>query len=1334
MIEVLHRPGRIVHPVPAPDPITVPAPPRLGDTGAKQGFPFQMLMPLVGAGSSMLMMTVLRTNPIFSLIGAVMMVVTTVGMLSALVSRRAATVRTQAERREQYMDQLLEADENATKLADTLRRALSRTHPSINALARLVTAPERRWERRRSDADFLHLRLGTADLPLPLAVMAKEVNAGDVDPVLLGQAQVIANAHRILSRAPHVLDLDCAGPVSVVGSREATRALARVLLMQAAVLHAPEDLHIALAYDLKNAAEWDCLSRLPHLRIHGAFDGPVARRRTAADVWELSEVLRPELVDASRIASRALRGTGGRPSKPTGCRLLAVIEGAGASQYLSLPDNNLNAAALGITELHLVTDRLDEPSDPALRLTIREDGSVDVEDLRIDPPAPGERPKPRPLVRCHPDAAGPALTEGISRALAPYSLGRAAERMDDSATSTSLQDLLGVPDPLAINVQRAWAPRSPRDFLRVPIGSDDEGHPLLLDLKEAAQLGMGPHGLCVGATGSGKSELLRTLVTDLATTHGPEDLTMILVDYKGGAAFAPFTNLPHVVGLMDNLAEDVGLVERARASIAGEVVRRQKQLRDAGSSPDITHYRQLREKNPRLAPMPHLFVIIDEFGELLTASPDFVDLLLTIGRIGRSIGVHLLLSSQRIEGGKLRGLDTYLSYRICLRTFTEAESSTVIGSGDAFNLPAAPGYGFLKVDTSIFTRFRSGFVSCPADELSNDSLPDDIELKEPLLLPVHNGLDASPQAPSGEEAIPAGHTVRRTVIDVVSEQLAKAATRPQPVWLEPLPRRLTLPGMFGSELAGGPTTLSAPHRDRYSEGLRVPIGLVDDPAHQLQEQWELDLTVGGGHVSILGAPQSGRTTFLWTLTAAAALTISPTRLAFYGVDATGGGLSRIADLPNVGGVATRGDRERMRRVLEETVAMLTLREEVMSRYRIDSLEMLRGFHAQGRVPELASADVVLLIDGLGLLRADFSELEDLVDEVLRRGGGLGVHLVTTLSRNNDLRMAQQPLVGTRLELRLNDPTDSMIARKLSQTLRADTPGRVLRPDKLFAHVALPVLDEGATAIGPAVEELALGVSETWAGASPAAVRLLPEVLDPATLPDGEEMPDQLPLGLFQDTMQPIAMDPQTLDTHLIVLGDPGCGKTTVLRGVIEQLIERHTPEELVIGLYDVRRNTVSACPDAYLGGHATSSNTALGLSTAIGSELTKRAEALAEGKPVEGPRIVLVVDDYEILSAGGTGILTPVLPYLPSARDLNLNVVLSRPVAGSASAMFDSTFQALRDTGGTCLLMDGDRSEGNVFGMRPEHLKPGRGWWIRRGRRPRLCQVANFTDQSQASN
>ena len=1329
MIEVLHRPGRVVRPAQTPDPVLVPPPPPLSDTGSGQGFPFQMLMPLVGAGSSMLMMTLMRSNPVFALLGAVAMVITAVAMLATLVSRRASMVRQRARRRENYLDRLREADERAAALGEEHRRSLLAAHPAPLGLARLAVAPERRWERRRSDEDFLALRLGIADLPAPLAAMAPG-SPPEVDPILLGQAESIVTTHAVLRRAPLALNLDGAGPISLIGPREATRAIARTLVTRAAVHHAPEDLHIALAHSAETAAEWDCLSRLPHLRVHGLFDGPVALRRVGADVTELDRVLHPEIVAVTRTAARDNR-VGPNRDRPrhSGPRLLAVIEDDGDARELEVPDAALRAEDLGITEIHLVTDRLHEPSDPTVRLTVQKDGAVLVEDLRPLPARPGEAPRTRiadPIV-CAPDVVGPALAEGVSRSLAPFSLGRSAEREDEDATQTSLKDLLGVDDPRAIDIGRAWAPRAPRDFLRVPIGSDDNGAPVLLDLKESAQLGIGPHGLCVGATGSGKSELLRTLVTALAITHGPEDLTMILVDYKGGAAFAPFSDLPHVVGLMDNLADDAGLVERARASIAGEVVRRQKQLRDAGSSPDIGHYRRLRRTRPEMPPMPHLFVIIDEFGELLTASPDFVDLLLTIGRIGRSIGVHLLLSSQRIEGGKLRGLDTYLSYRICLRTFTEAESSTVIGAPDAFHLPASPGYGYLKVDTSIYTRFRSGYVSGPVDDLDDESVPEDIIEKEPLLLPVHNGLSEDLQAPSGEEEIPEGHSVRTTVIDVVVAQLRDAAPRPRPVWLDPLPARLSLPTMLGGDLVGGPTSLAAPGQDRFAQGVRVPIGLIDDPAHQHQDQWVLDLTVGGGHVSVRGAPQSGRTTFLWTLTVCAALCLSPVRLAFYGVDATGGGLGRLAQLPNVGGIATRGDREHMRRVLEEVALMLDQRERVLAAHHIDSLEMLREVHSEGRIPELPSADVVLLIDGLGLLRSDFPELEDLVDDILRRGGGLGVHVVMTLSRTNDLRMAQQPLVGTRLELRLNDPADSIIARKLSQTLRSDTPGRILHPDKLFAQVALPVLDDEAGGVGAAVEELARATAETWRGAAPARVRILPETIDPDSLPDGEEEPDLLPLGLFQDTMEPLAVDPVTLDPHLLVLGDAGCGKTTVLRGVIETLIERHTPEELVIAVYDVRRGAVGACPEDYLGGHATSPATGVGLSNAIASELSKRAEALAAGQEVVGPRIVLVVDDYDILSSGGTAILGPIIPYLPSGRDMRLGVVLSRPVAGSSRAMYDPAIQALRDTGGTCLLMDGDRSEGTVFGMRPEHLRPGRGWFIRRGRRPRLCQVAAFT-------
>ena len=1322
MIQLVHRAGRVVHAAQPPEPILIPPPPQLADTGS-QSFPFQMLLPLVGAGSSMLMMTLLRANPIFALLGAVVMVITAVGMLVSLVSRRAGQSRQRRDRRERYLDRLATTHEDATALQRQIRDQAYRTHPAPNALPQWAISPVRRWERRRSHADFLLLRIGTADLVMPSAALPTVGMPAEVDPLLMAEMRSLVRAHEVQPDLPTTINLDCAGEVSIVGPPEATRHVARVLLSQAAVHHAPEDLHLALVYPDQNAQEWDCLARLPHLRMNGVFDGPISRRRVAPTQPALEQLLREEIHEASRQAAR-LNRTGGRKARPTGPRLLAVVEQEGPASPLTVPDNALDPAAIGATVLYLVTDRLHEPSDPSLRLTIQQDGTVLIEDLRPVSAEPGQPEQTPPPVACRPDDLGPALAEGISRALAPYSLGAAAERQDQDETTTTLAELLGVDDPRAIDPRTAWSPRSPRDFLRVPIGSDDAGSTILLDLKESAQLGVGPHGLCVGATGSGKSELLRTLVAALASTHGPEDLSMILIDYKGGAAFAPFAPLPHVVGLMDNLADDAGLVERARASLAGEVTRRQKQLRDAGSSPDIAHYRRLRAEHPEMAPMPHLFVIIDEFGELLTASPDLVDLLLTIGRIGRSIGVHLLLSSQRIEAGKLRGLDTYLSYRICLRTFTEAESSTVIGVGDAFHLPAVPGYGYLKVDTSIFTRFRSGFVSGPIDTIDEQPSPEEIEERVPLLLPTYNGLEAESSV-TVEDDVPEGHTTRTTVVDTVVSQLAQAAPVSSPVWLDPLPSRLTLSRLHSTSLRRGRNAVPVPPVPSVS----VPIGIVDDPAQQRQDPWLLDLTLGGGHVSITGAPQSGRTNFLWTLATSAALCLPPSRLAFYGIDATGGGLARLSALPNVGGIATRGDRERMRRVVEEIVTMLDTREQVFSRHRIDSLDVLRSRHAAGQIPELASADVVLLVDGLGLLRSDFEELEDSLDDILRRGSGLGVHAVMTLSRSNELRMAQQPLVGTRLELRLNDPADSLIARKLSKTLRADVPGRVLTPDQLFAHTALPIADDTDTShgVGTALEELAERIANGWSGERPAPVRMLPEAIDPADLPDGEEEPDLLPLGLFQDTMTPINLDLVGRDPHLLVLGDPGCGKSTVLRGVIESLVERHTPDELVIAVYDMRRTTADACPESYLGGHATSAALAEGLSASIAQELERRSAAMSAGQEPDGPRIVLVVDDYDILAAGNSNPLAPVIPYLSSARDLRLNVALTRPVAGSSQAMYDQLLQALRNTGATGLLMDGERSEGIVLaGMRAEHLRPGRGWWIRRGGRPRLAQVADY--------
>jgi S-DNA-T family DNA segregation ATPase FtsK/SpoIIIE len=958
-----------------------------------------------------------------------------------------------------------------------------------------------------------------------------------------------------------------------------------------------------------------------------------------------------------------------------------------------------------------------EPDQVAVRVTVESDRII-VEDLReTSTVTPGSS-----------DAVSVAGAEGLARMLAPVRLS--AESTAEGTPVSGPVDfprLLGIDDPAALDIERLWAPRGERAFLRVPIGLTDRHEPVLLDLKESSELGMGPHGLCVGATGSGKSELLRTLVLALAATHSPEDLALVLVDYKGGATFAPFTDLPHVAGVITNLENQAGLVERVHSSLAGEVKRRQQVLKDAGNIADIGHYAALRATGrPDLEPLPHLFVVIDEFGELLTAKPDFIDLFLSIGRIGRSIGVHLLLSSQRIEGGKLKGLDTYLSYRLGLRTFSADESRTVLDTTDAFHLPPLPGFGYLKVDTSTYERFKAGYVSgAHLGPVLRDKL-DDEPLASPY--PTYNTL-GTPHEGAAEEYAATKRETGPTVMSVMVGQLATAAPPVRRIWLPPLPDAITLDTAAGP-LEANAEGLRLAHRDG---AMRVPLGILDDPAKQWQQPWLLDLTVAGGHTAVIGGPQSGKTTLLRTLALSLALTHTPYDVAVYGLDLVGGGLSALAGLPHVGGISGRADHERAARTVAEVRTMLGQREELFRAYGIDSIDQLRHLRAQGRLPQLGSTDIVLLVDGFGALRDEFAELDDAVADLLKRGGGYGIHVVAGMLRWNDVRIATQSMFGTRVELRLNDPADSSIDRKLSETLSPDTPGRVLTDGKLFAQVALPRIDNRPIAddLASVLERSARTIRAGWHGDVAAPVRVLPTRLPAAKLPSAAAEPRTIPMGVDQDTLAPALLDLFGSDQHLLILGDNECGKTNLLKLLARQLVDRHGDEELVFGLFDPRRGLRGVVPEPYRGGYAHNAKLAAALATGIATELEKRLPETADPDAVcaepafTGPRIVILVDDYDILTSAGQQPLAPFLPYISSAQDIGLHFVIARRTAGSSRALYEPLLTALRETGATALLMTGDRTEGQLFpGLYASAQPPGRGTLVRRGRHHQLIQTA----------
>ncbi|HIW91710.1 MAG TPA: cell division protein FtsK [Candidatus Corynebacterium avicola] len=392
--------------------------------------------------------------------------------------------------------------------------------------------------------------------------------------------------------------------------------------------------------------------------------------------------------------------------------------------------------------------------------------------------------------------------------------------------------------------------------LRAPIGFAPA--PVYLDIRESAKGGIGPHGLCIGATGSGKSELLKAVVTSFAHHHTAEELNFVLIDFKGGAAFAGLERLPHTSAVITNLSEEAVLVDRMQDSLLGEMHRRQEKLHAAGVATAADYNRAFPGE------MPALFIIVDEFSELLHSRPEFAEVFAAIGRLGRSLQMHLLLASQRLEEGRLRGLESHLSYRIALRTFSASESRQLIGSTAAFELPAAPGAAILSSTSQV--RFQSAYVSGP-------EVPRDQRLVCEL----------------GVEPESAG-----TTMDLVVNELA--GPNRHPIWLDPLPERLEASAVMGAD---------AP--------LTVSLGLEDLPFDGVQRRFVLDLR--RRHWAVVGQPGTGKTMLLRSLVLGVALS-SPS-VAVYVVD-PGGSLNHLERLPQVACVAGPELLPRILDELEET--------------------------------------------------------------------------------------------------------------------------------------------------------------------------------------------------------------------------------------------------------------------------------------------------------------------------------------------------------------------------------------------------------------------------------
>lgn len=1284
--------------------------------GQQEGALMQLL-PMLGMGGSVVFFFNPQAHPFMKIMGMVMVASTIAMGIAMLIRYRRGTQGQLADMRRDYLRYLSQTRRNAQDTAKAQRDAQYYLHPSPEQLWALVAEGSRVWERRTGDEDFGQVRVGLGPQALATPLIPPESAPVDqLEPLTAGAMQRFLAAHSTLEDLPMAVSLRAFYHVSISGDPATVRGAARAMTASLASLHSPEDLVIAVAVTGETAPEWEWAKWLPHVQTQREADGAGSLRLISTNTVELEELLSTRLQGRPRFHPTA-------PPVPEQPHVVVVLDG------VSLPPTSLLASpegVQGVTVLEVAPGHLTGG---------RGDLSVVVHprELRLES-AHGM------VYEGTPDVLSYEATEALARQLAP--LRPASGGDDDQPLLANLEftDLLNLGDAAAVDPRRTWRPRSQSERLRVPIGVGEDGRPVMLDLKEAAQEGMGPHGLCVGATGSGKSELLRTLVLGLAVTHSSETLNFVLADFKGGATFAGMARMPHVAAVITNLADDLTLVDRMGDSIRGELNRRQEMLRDAGNYANIHAYEKARAAGAPLQPIPSLVIVIDEFSELLTAKPDFIEMFVQIGRIGRSLGVHLLLASQRLEEGRLRGLETYLSYRIGLRTFSAAESRAAIGVPDAYELPNVPGSGFLKFGTDEMVRFKAAYVSgvyrASSQQAAAFSGPIPVDRKPVLFTasPVPVQYVAVPQQRQEEEPDRADDALADTVLDVIVRRLEAQGPAAHQVWLPPLDSPPSLDSLLPGLAAVPGRGLTQPGYEGAGR-LVVPVGLVDKPYEQRRDPLWTDFAGAAGHMQILGGPQSGKSTLLRSILASFALTHTPQEVQFYGLDFGGGGLSAMAGLPHVGGVASRLDPEKVRRTVAEVYGIMTRREEYFRTAGISSIAEFRARRARGDISTTDQpwGDVFLVIDGWGNFRSDYDGLEPAVLDIAARGLGYGIHVILTASRSMEVRANLKDHLMNRLELRLGDPMDSEFDRKVAANVPTGVPGRGQTPQKQHFMAAVPRIDglSSDTDLAEATQALTTEVSRHWQQPGAPEVRLLPREFRADQLPPGNRFPNRgISFALDEDNLQPVFVDFDQ-DPFFLIFGESESGKSNLLKLLIQRLTERYDGDECKLFVVDNRRSLLGLTPNSHLAEYIPMSNQMQHHMDALANLMQRRTptadvtpDQLRDRSWWRGPTVYIVIDDYDLVSTSSGNPLSGLTELLPFARDVGVRFIIARSTAGAGRAGYEPFMQRMKELGAQGVVLAGDPGEGDLLGgVRPRPMPAGRGVFVSRKRGKPLVQI-----------
>ncbi|MFF5159872.1 FtsK/SpoIIIE domain-containing protein [Streptomyces sp. NPDC000348] len=973
--------------------------------------------------------------------------------------------------RKSHAKQVKEYEEQKERIEKDAQEALvqernDRRHavPDPATVLSMGTGPRTRlWERRRTDRDHLLLRFGTGRLP---------------SEVVLDDPEQDDHRRQVtwkIEDAPVALNLRSLGVIGVAGPGDSARALGRWAVAQTAALHSPMDVQFYVLSENAARPSWDWVRWLPHARPSGGQDVNVLigtdAETVGARIGELTQIL-----DARKKAAEQNRSQGTTFSDPDivvvwdGSRRLRSLpgvvrllrEGPSVSVYALCLDAEERflpgeCQAFVVAEPKAEEDDREQQARPQqvsggfpsfqawhtgspepsraqradrLRLRVEEAGAERIKDVR-------------------PDFVPPAWCLRLARSLSP--LRDISGETEDSALpgSSRLLDVLQLEPPTADAIGARW--RMGGQSTLAVIGESYDG-PFGIDMRKD-----GPHGLIAGTTGSGKSELLQTIVAALAVANTPENMTFVLVDYKGGSAFKDCVKLPHTVGMVTDL--DAHLVERALESLGAELKRREHILA-AADAKDIEDYQDLVRRDPSHPPVPRLLIVIDEFASMVRDLPDFVTGLVNIAQRGRSLGIHLLLATQRPSGVVSPEIRANTNLRIALRVTDAGESTDVIDSPEAGHIAkSTPGRAYARLGHASLVPFQSGRVGGRRPGAADPA----------ALAPWVGPLTwedlgrAALSKPKSEVREDDEITDLKVLVDAVREANSALGIPAQhSPWLPALDETLLLDEVEVPAVALAPGRLPP-----------APFGVEDLPADQARRPVVVDFSTFG-HLMIGGAPRSGRSQVLRTIAGSLARTHSVADVHLYGIDCGNGALNALTRLPHCGAVVGRNQTERVIRLVNRLKGELSRRQDLLADKGFADIGEQRAAVAEDeRLPHI----VVLLDRWEGwvptLGEIDHGSLTDELQTMMREGASVGIHLVLTGDRTLLVgRIAS--LTEDKYGLRLADRSDfSSLGIPVRKVPEEIPPGRAFR-NEAGTETQFALLAEDTTGQGQAAALTAIG--------------------------------------------------------------------------------------------------------------------------------------------------------------------------------------------------------------------------------------------------------------------